>query len=138
MFLSMGPRWLTMREQKPVVLNVEENEEPWQGNERRKDVLMENLDHDIRMLNSPFWRVMVYIFVGLLAIATWMLKTSIEKTQQVSDNQIEMKTMLKGLTDQFQRNQDDINQIKHDIEQLKLSDRSQQERLDTLQGNRSH
>ena len=127
-----------MREQKPVVLNVEENEEPWQGNERRKDVLMENLDHDIRMLNSPFWRVMVYIFVGLLAIATWMLKTSIEKTQQVSDNQIEMKTMLKGLTDQFQRNQDDINQIKHDIEQLKLSDRSQQERLDTLQGNRSH
>lgn len=127
-----------MREQKPVVPNVEENEEPWQGQERRKDVLMENLDHDIRMLNSPFWRVMVYVFVGLLAIATWMLKTSIEKTQQVSDNQIEMKTMLKGLTDQFQRNQDDINQIKHDVEQLKLSDRSQQERLDALQGNRSH
>lgn len=93
-------------------------------------------DPNERLLDQPFWKVMAFILVGLVSIAVWVMKVNIEKLEKVSDSQIETKAILKFMTEQNARDQETLKDIKTDVEQLKLSDRTQQERLDALTGRR--
>lgn len=93
-------------------------------------------DPNERLLDQPFWKVMAFILVGLVSIAVWVMKVNIEKLEKVSDSQIETKAILKFMTEQNARDQETLKDIKADVEQLKLSDRTQQERLDALSGRR--
>lgn len=93
-------------------------------------------DPNERMLDQPFWKVMGFVLVGLLSIAVWVMKVNIEKLEKVSDSQIETKAILKFMTEQNARDQETLKDIKADVEQLKLNDRTQQERLDALSGRR--
>lgn len=93
-------------------------------------------DPNERLLDQPFWKVMAFILVGLVSIAVWVMKVNIEKLEKVSDSQIETKAILKFMTEQNVRDQETLKDIKTDVEQLKLSDRTQQERLDALTGRR--
>ena len=91
---------------------------------------------DAKMLDTPFWRVMAFVFTGLVAIAVWVMKANIERIDRINDNQIEMTTLLKVLTDQTSKNDEKLETVRRDVEALKLSDRTQQEQLETLTGRR--
>ena len=91
---------------------------------------------DAKMLDTPFWRVMAFVFTGLVAIAVWVMKASIERIDKINENQIETKTILKVLTDQTSKSDEKIEAVRRDVDSLKLSDRAHQEQLETLTGRR--
>ena len=91
---------------------------------------------DTKMLDTPFWRVMAFVFTGLVAIAVWVMKANIERIDKINENQIEMKTLLKVLTEQSTKNEDKLESVRRDVETLKLSDRAQQEQLEAITGRR--
>ena len=91
---------------------------------------------DVKMLDTPFWRVMAFAFTGLVAIAVWVMKANIERIDKINENQIEMKTLLRVLTEQSTKNEDRLESVRRDVEALKLSDRTQQEQLEVLTGRR--
>lgn len=97
---------------------------------------MPQRQEDYRMMDQPFWRVMAFVVTGLVAIAVWVMKVNIEKLEKVSDSQIETKTMLKVLLDNNENTQTTLKEIQKDVNQLKLSDRSQEERLEAMTGRR--
>ena len=96
----------------------------------------EDHNNNNRLFDQPFWKVMSYVLVGLVAIAVWVMKVNIEKLEKVSDSQIETKGILRFMTEQNVRDQETLKDIRSDMEQLKLSDRTQQERIDALSGRR--
>lgn len=93
-------------------------------------------DIDEHLLDQPFWKVMAFILVGLVSLAVWVMKVNIEKLEKVSDSQIETKAILKFMTEQNARDQETLKDIRAEVEQLKLNDRIQQERIDALSGRR--
>lgn len=113
--------------------------EPWDGTERRETERRDEIaqGRDVKMLDTPFWRVMAFVFTGLVAIAVWVMKANIERIDRINDNQIEMKTLLRVLTDQTSKSDEKIEAIHRDVDALKLSDRTQQEQLETLTGRRA-
>ena len=116
--------------------NTCQDAEPWDGTERRgrSDEMAQG--RDTKMLDTPFWRVMAFVFTGLVAIAVWVMKANIERIDKINENQIEMKTLLKVLTYQTTKSDEKIESIRRDVEALKLSDRTQQEQLESLAGRR--
>lgn len=105
--------------------------EPWDGNERRERT---DMAREPKMLDTPFWRVMAFVFTGLVAIAVWVMKANIERIEKINDNQIEMKTMLKVLTDQSAKGEANLETVRRDVEALKLSDSTQQAQLEAITG----
>ena len=112
--------------------------EPWDGTERRETERRDEMaqGRDSKMLDTPFWRVMAFVFTGLVAIAVWVMKANIERIDKINENQIEMKTLLRVLTEQSTKNEDRLESVRRDVEALKLSDRTQQEQLEVLTGRR--
>jgi hypothetical protein len=113
--------------------------QPWDGTDRRaKNDRRDEMPREPseRLLDQPFWKVMSFLLVGTVSIAVWVMKVNIEKLEKVSDSQIETKAILKFMTEQNVRDQEALKDIKTDVEQLKLSDRTQQERIDALTGRR--
>lgn len=88
------------------------------------------------MLNQPFWKAMSFVMVGLLAIAVWVMKSNIEKLEKVSDSQIETKTYLRVIIDNNAKTDSTIKDIQADVSQLKLNDRTQEERIAAFTGRR--
>lgn len=89
-----------------------------------------------RLLDQPFWKAMSFLMVGLLAIAVWVMKANIEKLEKVSDSQIETKTYLKVIIDNNAKTDSAIKDIQADVSQLKLNDRTQEERIAAITGRR--
>jgi hypothetical protein len=113
--------------------------QPWDGTDRRaKNDRRNEMPRDIdeHLLDQPFWKVMAFILVGLVSLAVWVMKVNIEKLEKVSDSQIETKAILKFMTEQNARDQETLKDIRAEVEQLKLNDRIQQERIDALSGRR--
>lgn len=86
------------------------------------------------ILNQPFFKVMAFVLTGLIAVAVWVMKVNIEKLDKVSDSQIETKTLLKSFAEQNARTEAVVRDIRADVDQLKLSDRVQEERISALTG----
>ena len=86
------------------------------------------------IMNQPFFKVMAFVLTGLVAIAVWVMKVNIEKLDKVSDSQIETKALLKVYAEQNARTEATVRDIRTDVDQLKLSDRVQEERIDALTG----
>lgn len=87
-----------------------------------------------KLSSSLLLKVLAFIFTGLVAVAVWVTKTSIEKLEKLNDSQIKSTTLLETYAEQNSRIESLVRDIRIDVDQLKLSDRSQQERLDALQG----
>lgn len=111
----------------------------WDGNDRRSNDRRNSMPQDPRedsMMNQPFWKAMSFLMVGLLAIAVWVMKANIEKLEKVSDSQIETKTYLKVIIDNNTKTDSTIKDIQADVSQLKLNDRTQEERIAAMTGRR--
>lgn len=80
-------------------------------------------------MDQPFWRVMSFAFAALFAVCAWLMKSNLEKLEKVSDSQIETKAIMKFMVEQSARDQDALKAIRIDVDQLKLSDRAQQEQI---------
>lgn len=89
-------------------------------------------DSDAKFLDSPFWRVMSFVVVSLFTLAVYVFRTNMERLDKVNDGQIEMKTLMRVVIDQQAAQQSSQKEMQNAIEQLRLSDRTQQERLDAL------
>lgn len=95
------------------------------------------ITRDSKALDAPFWRVLAFVFTGLVGVAVWVLRTNVERIDKINENQIEMKTLMRVLTEQSVKTEGQVDMLRRDLEALRLSDRSQQEQLSTLTGGRT-
>jgi preprotein translocase subunit SecF len=94
-------------------------------------------DRTTDFLQQPFWRVMAFVMTALIAVSGWLLKSNIEKLDKVSDSQIDTKALVKFMAEQNARNQEEVKEVRSGLDQVKLNDRTQDARLDALDGRRS-
>lgn len=83
-------------------------------------------------MDQPFWRVMSFLFAGLFAVCAWLMKSNLEKLEKVSDSQIETKAIVKYMAERASKAEDELKSVRLDVDQLKLSDRTQQEQINSL------
>ncbi len=74
-----------------------------------------------KMMDSPFWKVMSVIGMLLLGGAVTTATSALNKLDKLNDAQIETKTMMSVLIGQRAADQEDIKQIKLDIQELQIS-----------------
>lgn len=93
--------------------------------DRRKESAPSGWDH-------PFWRLMGFVFAGLLSIAIWVGKSTVDKLQSINDTQIEMKVQLTNLLSQVVQDQARFAEQDSKIRSLEISDSLHQQDLNEL------
>jgi hypothetical protein len=75
----------------------------------------------VKMLDSPFWKVMSVIGMALFGGAITTLFSALAKLDKLNDAQIETKTMMTVLISQRTSDQEDMRIVKSDIKELQIS-----------------